>query len=281
MPCGSAFGPEPTNLEACCFWLPPWQGERAVYRCPGRCSTPTPSAPRRPGARLPLDRARPSRWFGPRQSAAGAEPARPRARRRGPQGGPGRAARARQRRPAHPGGRTAQAKKSAWPSCRRNSTTANPSAGATSATTRSYLDRVAEMKAAIARKEATSPRSSASWPSWAVIGGPAGAPASTPSLEASTWPRWWPWCGPTGVAFANAAFENVLGMSRRTLQRGQVFDWRGRPGHCARDADAVARNEYATGRFEAQLKRRPAPRPTLLPVHVIVTRPTAGRCWWS
>ena len=72
--------------------------------------------------------------------------------------------------------------------------------------------------------------------------------------------------------FANASFENVLGLSRRSVQRGSVFDWFVE-AHTLRDTvAAVARNDFSTSRMEALLRR---PGPTggdALPVHAIVNQ---------
>jgi two-component system nitrogen regulation sensor histidine kinase GlnL len=73
--------------------------------------------------------------------------------------------------------------------------------------------------------------------------------------------------------FANSSFENVLGLSRRSVQRGSVFDWFVEPQRLRETVAAVSRNEYSTSRLEAQL-RRPHGEP--LPVHVIVNRMEAS-----
>ncbi len=76
--------------------------------------------------------------------------------------------------------------------------------------------------------------------------------------------------------FVNAAFEDVLGLSRRSVQRSSLFDWFADP-HAVRDTvAAVAGNEYATSRFVALLRR-----PVLgyvLPVHVIVNQMDHSDC---
>jgi two-component system nitrogen regulation sensor histidine kinase GlnL len=72
--------------------------------------------------------------------------------------------------------------------------------------------------------------------------------------------------------FANAAFEEVLGLSRRSVLRESIFDWFEAPMLLQDIVGAVARNEYATSRIEAQLKRHPHVFVDALPVQVIVTR---------
>ena len=72
--------------------------------------------------------------------------------------------------------------------------------------------------------------------------------------------------------FANASFENVLGLSRRSVQRGSLFDWFVDADVLRDTVAAVARNEFATSRMEALLRR---PGPTggdALPVHAIVNQ---------
>ena len=110
------------------------------------------------GARLQDDRGRadhrdPERASRKPAAAAGPAAAGGIAARPAPRVDPADAAGARQRCPPHPRGRAARARSSGWPCCRRNTTTASPSARATSATTRSTSTASAEMKAAIARKE--------------------------------------------------------------------------------------------------------------------------------
>src|SRR3990167_10889115 len=72
--------------------------------------------------------------------------------------------------------------------------------------------------------------------------------------------------------FANAAFEEVLGLSRRSVLRESIFDWFEDPMLLQDIVGAVARNEYATSRIEAQLTRHPHVFAHSLPVQVIVTR---------
>lgn len=72
--------------------------------------------------------------------------------------------------------------------------------------------------------------------------------------------------------FANAAFEHVLGLSRRSVLRGSLFDWFVEPQQLRDTVNAVMRNEYATSRLEAQLKRPAGGHGDVLPVHVIVNQ---------
>ena len=72
--------------------------------------------------------------------------------------------------------------------------------------------------------------------------------------------------------FANASFENVLGLSRRSVQRGSVFEWFADPQQLRDTVVAVSRNDYATSRLEASLRRPGALHGEPLPVHVIVNQ---------
>ena len=72
--------------------------------------------------------------------------------------------------------------------------------------------------------------------------------------------------------FANAAFEHVLGLSRRSVLRGSLFDWFIDPQPLRDTVAAVVRNDYSTSRLEAQLKRPASVHGDLLPVHVIVNQ---------
>ncbi len=74
--------------------------------------------------------------------------------------------------------------------------------------------------------------------------------------------------------FANAAFESVLGLSRRSVLRGPLFDWFVDVRAVAETVAAVARNEFSTSRFEALLKR--PGHGDALPVHVIVNQMDPG-----
>ena len=70
---------------------------------------------------------------------------------------------------------------------------------------------------------------------------------------------------------ANSALENTMGVSRRALRRGNMTDWLAEPQQLRETLDLVARNQVATSRFDAQLKRQPAGSADL-PVHVIVNQ---------
>ena len=69
---------------------------------------------------------------------------------------------------------------------------------------------------------------------------------------------------------ANSALENTLGMSRRALQRGTVFDWLADAAPLRETLHMVASNQVAASRFDA-LMRRPSGSGEL-PVHVIVSQ---------
>jgi two-component system nitrogen regulation sensor histidine kinase GlnL len=73
--------------------------------------------------------------------------------------------------------------------------------------------------------------------------------------------------------FVNAAFETVLGLSRRSMLRGSLFEWFAEPEAVRDTVVAVAHNEFSISRFETQLRRPPGTALTeWLPVHVIVTQ---------
>jgi two-component system nitrogen regulation sensor histidine kinase GlnL len=78
---------------------------------------------------------------------------------------------------------------------------------------------------------------------------------------------------PDGLCvFANAAFEHVLGLSRRSVLRGSLFDWVVDPQPLRDTVAAVLCNNYSTSRLEAQLKRPASVHGEVLPVHVIVNQ---------
>ena len=64
--------------------------------------------------------------------------------------------------------------------------------------------------------------------------------------------------------FANASFENVMGLSRRSVQRGPVFNWFVDPQPVRETVAAVCRNDFSTSRLEALLRRTAASHPAML-----------------
>jgi two-component system, NtrC family, nitrogen regulation sensor histidine kinase GlnL len=75
------------------------------------------------------------------------------------------------------------------------------------------------------------------------------------------------------VLFVNTGFEAVVGLSRRALLRTSLFDRFTDAAALQATLLAVARNEMATGRLHATLRRGGnATSPEDLPVHVIVTQ---------
>lgn len=73
--------------------------------------------------------------------------------------------------------------------------------------------------------------------------------------------------------FANSAFENVMGLSRRSVLRGSLFDWFTDAPMMRDTVAAVARNEFSSSRFETVLRRPSAGiGDSSLPVHVIVNQ---------
>ncbi len=76
--------------------------------------------------------------------------------------------------------------------------------------------------------------------------------------------------------FANAAFENVLGLSRASVLRGSLFDWFVEPQRLRDTVAAVMRNDFAVSRLEALLRRPSATHGETVPVHVIVNQIEMG-----
>jgi two-component system, NtrC family, nitrogen regulation sensor histidine kinase GlnL len=72
--------------------------------------------------------------------------------------------------------------------------------------------------------------------------------------------------------FANAAFESVLGLSRRSLVHECLFDWFVDADVARETVLAVAANEFASSRFEALLRRPGVNSQEPLPVLVIVNQ---------
>jgi two-component system nitrogen regulation sensor histidine kinase GlnL len=76
--------------------------------------------------------------------------------------------------------------------------------------------------------------------------------------------------------FANMAFEQVLGLSRRSVLRGSLFDWFTDPTTVRETVDAVSRNAFSTSRLEGLLRSVAPARAEALPVHVIVNQIDPG-----
>ena len=76
--------------------------------------------------------------------------------------------------------------------------------------------------------------------------------------------------------FANAAFEHVLGLSRRSVLRGSLFDWFTDPSVIRDTVGAVSNNEFSVSRLEGQLRPVPPMHAEMLPVHVIVNQIEPG-----
>lgn len=72
--------------------------------------------------------------------------------------------------------------------------------------------------------------------------------------------------------FANAAFENVMRLSRRAVERSNLYDWFVDAGRLSDTVTGVARNAYSSSRFDALLRRSNQPQEVPLPVHVIVSQ---------
>ena len=72
--------------------------------------------------------------------------------------------------------------------------------------------------------------------------------------------------------FANAAFENVMRLSRRAAQRVQLPDWFDDVQRLTETLAGVAANQYSSSRFDALLKRGIWANDDGLPVHVIVSQ---------
>ena len=77
--------------------------------------------------------------------------------------------------------------------------------------------------------------------------------------------------------FANSSFENVLGLSRRSMSRGLVFDWFVEPQVLRETVAAVSNNAFSTSRLETFLKRPSAGQGETLPVHVTVNQIDGSR----
>ncbi|MDE2615105.1 MAG: PAS domain-containing sensor histidine kinase [Burkholderiales bacterium] len=76
--------------------------------------------------------------------------------------------------------------------------------------------------------------------------------------------------------FANAAFENVMRLSRRSVQKAQLPDWFDDAQRLTETLAGVAANHYSSSRFDALLRRGSWAHEDGLPVHVIVSQMDAG-----
>jgi two-component system nitrogen regulation sensor histidine kinase GlnL len=72
--------------------------------------------------------------------------------------------------------------------------------------------------------------------------------------------------------FANSAFENALGLSRRSMSRRSAFDWFADPQRLQATVAAVSSNAFATSRLDAQLRKPGATHGETLPVRLIVNQ---------
>ncbi|PXW94563.1 nitrogen specific signal transduction histidine kinase NtrB [Sphaerotilus hippei] len=72
--------------------------------------------------------------------------------------------------------------------------------------------------------------------------------------------------------YVNATFEAALGVPRKALQKGDVFDWFVDDTTLRSTFASVVNNEFSTGRFEALMRRPPGGPADPLPVHVIITQ---------
>jgi two-component system, NtrC family, nitrogen regulation sensor histidine kinase GlnL len=75
---------------------------------------------------------------------------------------------------------------------------------------------------------------------------------------------------------ANSALENVIGVSRRALQRSNAFEWLADAAPLAEHAQRVAANLVATSRFDSHLRRHAQLGQGELPVHVILSQIELG-----
>ena len=72
--------------------------------------------------------------------------------------------------------------------------------------------------------------------------------------------------------FANAAFENVMRLSRRAVHKAHLPDWFDDAGRLIETLAGVAANQYSSSRFDAVLRRGSWAHEDGLPVHVIVSQ---------
>jgi len=72
--------------------------------------------------------------------------------------------------------------------------------------------------------------------------------------------------------FANSVLEAVVGVARRKLTRGSIYDWFRETAALSEAIAAVSRNEFSARRFDGSLKRSAVSSSATLPVHVIVSQ---------
>ena len=72
--------------------------------------------------------------------------------------------------------------------------------------------------------------------------------------------------------FANSVLEAVVGVARRKLTRGSIYDWFRESAALSEAIAAVSRNEFSARRFDGSLKRSAVSSGATLPVHVIVSQ---------
>jgi two-component system nitrogen regulation sensor histidine kinase GlnL len=72
--------------------------------------------------------------------------------------------------------------------------------------------------------------------------------------------------------FANSVLEAVVGVARRKLTRGSIYDWFREAAALSEAIAAVSRNEFSARRFDGSLKRSAVSSSATLPVHVIVSQ---------
>ena len=72
--------------------------------------------------------------------------------------------------------------------------------------------------------------------------------------------------------FANSVLEAVVGVARRKLTRGSIYEWFRESAALSEAIAAVSRNEFSARRFDGSLKRSSVSTMATLPVHVIVSQ---------
>ena len=76
--------------------------------------------------------------------------------------------------------------------------------------------------------------------------------------------------------FANSAFEQVVGLSRRNVEGGSIYDWFVDARSIRDTVAAVADNVFATSRLDGQLRRPLGTAGEALSVHVLVNQMDAS-----